>query len=451
MAVYAVNHSLQTWSETEMINVTKRTEMMQAPSSTTLRQPWLNLARAAWIVLTLTAVLTLIAGTVILLREPLPTCATPEISCGPWAVSQEDMALAAQLGLPVTLMMTAYFVNGFLPKLFFLLVGLLIFWRRSDDWVALLLSLMLVGFMIEGVQNLGSFMPFVNGLYGFITAVFVLLPFIFPNGRIVPTKIRWLVPPIVVLTTSSTFLPQLGLSSNDQLFALVTMATFFVWFLVGGYAAVYRYKYVSTSVERQQTKWVMAGILGTFVLFIPFTIIGVYYPPSQPSPERLTFVFLVYLPIGLISYLFIPASIGVAILRYRLYDIDLIIRRTLQYTLLTGLMALVYWGSVVLLQGLFTAILGEQTAVSIVLSTLLLAALFTPLRQRVQAMIDRRFYRKKYDTQQILAQFAQTAQNETDMEALQAELLRVVQETIQPEYGAIWLKPAASSRFSVDS
>jgi hypothetical protein len=414
-------------------------------SHTTLRQPWHNLARFIWIVLTITAVLALIAGSIGLLSEPLPSCTTASVSCGPWSVSQEDMALAAQLKLPVSVMIIGYFVNVFLPKLAFLLVGLFIFWRRSDDWVALLLSLMLIGFMIEGVQNLGTFMPVVNGLYGLITAIFGYLPFIFPNGRIVPKKIRWLVPPIVILLTLTPFLRQLGIAATDQRFTLLTMAAFSLWFVVGGYAAVYRYKHVSTTVEQQQTKWVIAGILGTFVLFIPFTIIGVYFPPSQPSPARLAFVFLVYLPIGLLSYLFVPASIGVAILRYRLYDIDIIIRKTLQYGVVTAVLALIYFGTITLLQSFVGQAMGEQSPLAIVLSTLLIAALFNPLRQRVQAFVDRRFFRQKYDAQQILAQFAQTARDEVDMEALQAELLRVVKETLQPEVVTIWVRDSGKN------
>jgi hypothetical protein len=141
-----------------------------------------------------------------------------------------------------------------------------------------------------------------------------------------------------------------------------------------------------------------------------------------------------------IAVVMIPISVGVAILRYRLFDIDIIIRKTVQYGVLTAVLGLVYYGSILLLQGLFTRVTGQESAVALVLSTLLIAALFNPLRQRVQAFIDRRFYRQKYDAQQVLAQFAQTARDEVDMEALQTELLRVVQETMQPQTITLWLK-----------
>jgi hypothetical protein len=127
-------------------------------------------------------------------------------------------------------------------------------------------------------------------------------------------------------------------------------------------------------------------------------------------------------------------------LRYRLWDIDIIIRRTVQYVVVTAVLLLIYFGSVTLLQSALTDLTGSESPLVIVLSTLLIAALFNPLRRRVQAFIDRRFYRSKYNAQQILSRFAMTSQNETNLNRLSAEIVEVIDETIKPVNVTVWLK-----------
>jgi hypothetical protein len=130
------------------------------------------------------------------------------------------------------------------------------------------------------------------------------------------------------------------------------------------------------------------------------------------------------------------------VFKFRLYDIDIIIRRTLQYAIVTGLLALTYFGGIIILQGILGPLTGEfNSPVVTVITTLGIAALFNPLRIRVQDFIDRRFYRRKYDAEQTLAQFAETARDEVDMEKLTAALLGVVEKTVQPEQLSIWINP----------
>ncbi len=153
------------------------------------------------------------------------------------------------------------------------------------------------------------------------------------------------------------------------------------------------------------------GILGEII----FSNI---YPALLPVSSR-PHSFIYFFVEPLISYtvaIFVPLSIGFSILRYRLYDIDLIIRRTLVYGALTAVLALIYWGGVVGLQALLRPITGPGNDFAIVASTLLIAALFLPLRQRVQAFIDRRFYRRKYNAAKTLAAFSQTARDEVESE-----------------------------------
>jgi hypothetical protein len=186
-------------------------------------------------------------------------------------------------------------------------------------------------------------------------------------------------------------------------------------------------------VERAQIKWLLYAC-GLFVVaYTPLLVLNVN-TEEWVSTGLLDLLFT-------LAVLTIPAAIAIAILRYRLWDIDIIIRKTMVYVGMTALLALVYFGLVTLLQIIFSSMIGNrQSPISIVVSTLAIAALFNPLRRRVQDFIDQRFYRRKYNAERALAQFAVTARDEVDQESLTAALVGVVHETIQPERVSLWLK-----------
>jgi hypothetical protein len=172
--------------------------------------------------------------------------------------------------------------------------------------------------------------------------------------------------------------------------------------------------------------------------------------PPLCLPGRLAFfigafVFLgewyIAILMGTLGFMFLPVAVGIALLKYGLCDIEVLINRTLVYGVLTAILAAVYFGGIVVLQRLFVALTGEEFTLAVVASTLLIAALFNLLRRRIQSFIDRRFYRKKYDARKTLEAFSAKLRNETDMDALRDDLVGVVRETMQSAHVSLWLRP----------
>jgi hypothetical protein len=189
--------------------------------------------------------------------------------------------------------------------------------------------------------------------------------------------------------------------------------------------------------ERQQIKW--------FSYAATILVIGALLstPVTDVWNAWFWWVGFTLYVVGLVS---LPVAVGIAILRYHLYDIDLIINRTLVYGLLTGTLALFYFGSVTALQYLFSLLTGQGNTLAIVASTLAIAALFNPLRRRIQSFIDRRFYRRRYDAAMTLEVFGNRLRDETDLERISEELVEVVDETMRPSHISLWLRARANSR-----
>jgi hypothetical protein len=334
----------------------------------------------------------------------------------------------------------------------FATVAIVLFWRRSSDPMALLVATMLVvwgplnGLFVltpDATEGMHGLLPAASRsvltYVGYIT--WMLFFYLFPNGRFVPRWTRWLALIFGVfyfgLWNFTPFGPE---SWPPFLFAVAVLA---VWGSLLG-AQIYRYAYVSSPIERQQTKWVVFGVAVAIVGSLA-TIIAVGaavdLPPRDVGPRMLSLLLMDA------SGLMIPLSIGIAMLRSRLFDIDVVINRTLVYGSLTLMLALVYFGGVTATQALFSALTGDEglPQLAVVASTLAIAALFNPLRRRVQAFIDRRFYRRKYDARKTLEAFTSRLREETDLNALGDDLVGVVRESIQPAHASLWLHPRAEA------
>ena len=279
----------------------------------------------------------------------------------------------------------------------------------------------------------------------FLIGPLLLIPLLFPTGKLLSPHWRWVIYALVAdfgaFIFAVSFMPTLidvasSLEMRNPLgwlkeettsliilvvqILLATIAAFCV-------AAIFiRYRRAA-AIEREQIKW----LLYAYGIFLAIFATGFFVVDQIES-------YGILLNLAFFS---IPLAIGVAILRYRLWDIDLIIRRTLQYTAISAVLGLVYFGSVVLLRQVLGGVLGNSS-VAIVLSTLLIAALFNPLRRRIQDLIDRRFYRPKYDAEQALSEFHKAARDEVELTKIQTRLVNAVDQTIQPEHVSLWLRKA---------
>ena len=280
----------------------------------------------------------------------------------------------------------------------------------------------------------------------------VLVVLLFPDGRLPSRRWRWFARLSVLLVLTGALLcalspgpisvglgpihNPLGVESLPSVIKVVEQVVNTLLFaaVISLFVRLRR----ARELQRQQIKW--------FVYATALTICGgiVTYPVSEAiGSQWLKWIGFVPFIVGVMA---IPISMGIAILRYRLYEIDTLINRTLVYALLTASLVAVYFGAVVLLQRFFVLLTGEKSTLAVVTSTLLIAALFNPLRRRIQGFIDRRFYRKKYDARKTLEVFSAKLRDETDLDALSEDLVGVVRETMQPAYVTLWLRPETTSK-----
>ena len=271
------------------------------------------------------------------------------------------------------------------------------------------------------------------------------VPLYFPDGRLVSPRWRWLVWVAFLFSVSEAvasalkpgeirtegIVNPLGIEALQSFLGpleTVNEVGYFGVLFVSAASLMVRFRR-SGSVERQQIKWLAFAALLIPVWFLTNT-------PIEAAAPNLFFVVD-----SLVVSALIPLAAGIAILSYRLYDIDVVINRALVYGALTASLALVYLGGIAVLQGLLRALTGQESSLAVVASTLAIAALFSPLRHRLQGFIDRGFYRRKYDAAKTLETFSAKLRDETDLERLADEMVSVVRETMQPAHASLWLRP----------
>jgi hypothetical protein len=359
----------------------------------------------------------------------------------------------------------------FVPFLAFPIVGALIASRRPENpigWICLAAGLfwMLIVFE-DSIPNSTTVVIDALTQWMWIPPVGLLgiyLILLFPDGKL-PSK-RWrplawlsgavMVLASVVLTISPGPLPghpgvrnPFGLEGHPVLAQALpgVVALLPVCILASTVSLIFRYRHSSGEV-RQQIKWVAFAASLVGLVYLTTLVIGLLFAPEaiEGSGGDTPLLLAILQDAVLLSYAGVPVAIGFAVLRYRLYDIDILINRTLVYAPLTAMLVLVYLGGVVSLQYALRALTGQESQLAIVASTLAIAALFNPLRRRVQAFVDRRFYRSKYDAAKTLEAFSAKLRDETDLDALSDDLVGVVRETMQPAHVSLWLRPSADAR-----
>ena len=363
-----------------------------------------------------------------------------------WGPTQLQ-SLAAQTGQSVpTIAMLSTILFGLMTAVYSVVAFLLLL-RKPQDRVAVItaLTLVLFGTGFPPILNVVSAQrPELDRLLylwgeGGFTILFILY-LIFPDGRFRPRwtallAVFWGIQPIVV-----TFWPEspLLVYTLPQPWGSIVPLVFLGMFAL---ALVYRYLFLLTPLQRQQTKWAVTGMAFVLLLFLIF--LAYYYsrPELKENTPEAAMVELLAISALTMIFTIIPITLGIAITRHRLWEIDLIIRRTLSYSIVTAALLTIYFGVVIIVQVLTERVLNLQNSqIATVISTLTIAALFNPLRRRIQVGIDRRFNRRKFDSMASVAGFSSRMGSEVELTTITTEIQNLVQHAIQPRTIAIWIK-----------
>ena len=326
------------------------------------------------------------------------------------------------------------------------LVSAAMIWRNWDDWRPLFFSAVFVAYSVWVTPTLDALTlpPVMQTIADLTQAAGLLMAIsfflLFPDGRFVPGWTRLNALGWAAYCLAWGLFPNMPLSLIDPFdasFGAFLILMMLGW-IVGLMAQARRYRRAG-SRQRTQTKWVLFVVTGACAGYASVYLPGMFLPASGQA--RLLYD-LFNVPVFWLLALPIPITLIVAMLRYRLFDVNVLINRTLVYGTLTATLVLVYVGSVVLLQALFRAVIGSESRFAVVASTLAIASLFNPLRRRIQDFVCRRFYRRKYDAAKTLTAFLVRLRDETDLDRLGDEMILVVREAMQPSHVSLWLRPA---------
>jgi hypothetical protein len=376
------------------------------------------------------------------MRSPLLRRAAQVIWLGIFAFALYILVMRTQATLGHSDIAAFDAVMGVIFELSFFIVAGLMIWRKAGDRMGLFTAFCLLlfgGIAASADPKIPPDVPDSLVLVGNVLVVLgntslFLFFYLFPDGRLVrPWLLALLVPGVVLQNVPG------GSPPPTVIGALISGAVIFLPFAVIIYVQIYRYRKVSTPSQRQQTKWIVYGLAVGFLGFLITAAVS-----NAPGPGvRANILYQVLESFLLYGFLIlVPLSIGLAILRYRLYEVDLLINRTLVYGSLTLSLAALYIGGVLGLQALFQATTGQSSDLAIAIVTLAVAALFNPWRHQLQRFIDRRFYRHKYDAARVLLAFTSHLRDEVDLDDLSGDLVRVLQETVQPSSVSLWLRHA---------
>ncbi len=374
----------------------------------------------------------------------------PEMDLGSGTLGPQEASALETLGISLAGFAGYITTVESLTALIGILVGAIIFLRRGNDWMALFVSIALTTmgtFPTPLMTSISEVQPFWASVLSVLQSIAIgpgfLIFYLFPDGHFVPSWTRWFWLTWLFYAVSWLVFPTL--KPPNTLFAVSSMpplilVVIMIPILVGVLAQIFRYRFYASQTQRQQTKWVVFGFSVTLLILVVVASSVRWVGLDTRTPMGML-ALLVGISLVVIALSIAPITVMVSILQYRLWDIDLIIRRTLVYGALTATLAFVYFASVILMQSFFRILTGQgQSPIVTVISTLAIAALFTPLRRRIQNDIDRRFYRRKYDAEKALEAFALTVRQQVDLDEISESLLSVVQETMQPEGVSLWLQ-----------